>query len=405
MEDTDIQIRSDEVQELMNFIPSRIVQWGITVIFLTLLVALYVAWRIEYPDVINARVKIVSVPPPIDLIARVDGKLTLFVQDMSIVTSGTRLAIIENPADLKDVFALKKSLESFQSSIKTPAGITNVVFDRTASLGTLQSTYNEFIKNLLSYQLILKHTADPSAQSVAPRYGDHVSKLVHDRAILNEELDIARRKFESNKILFDKGRISALSLAEYKETYNKKKTSLNYIDAEIEYATDNLVLTIELMYKRLESQLAQWEHTYVFYAPINGTVSLFEFWNNNQFVDSGDTVLTIIPKSSTIIGKVLMPVAGSGKVEQGQKVLIKCDSYPYREYGFVTGYVDTMSLIAHNNQYIVKVQLPNGLTTTSNKELGFKQEMDGSAMIITKEARLITRIFNQFRHIFASSSF
>lgn len=405
MEKNEIQIRSDEVQELMSFIPSRMVQWGITVIFVTLLVALYVAWLIEYPDVINARVKIISSPPPIDLVARVAGKLTLFAQDQSVVTAGTRLAIIENPADTSDVFALKKHLESFQYSIDDPAGITNIIFDRTASLGALQNTYNEFIKNLISYQLILKHTASRPSEMIAPRYGDHVSKLVHDRAILVEELEVAKKKYESNKILLEKGLISALTLAEFEEAYNKKKTSLDYINAEIQYVKNNLILSIELMYKRLESQLAEWEHTYVFYSPINGTVSLFEFWNNNQYVDAGDTVLTIIPKTSEILGKVLMPVAGSGKVEKGQKVLIKCNSFPFREYGFVKGSVDSMSLIPQDNQYIVRVTLPDGLRTTFDNELDFKQEMEGTAMIITREDRLITRIFYQFRHIFTSSSF
>ena len=404
MNHSDIQLRSDEVQELMSFIPSRIIRWGITVIFLTVLIMLYVSWLIQYPDVINARVKIVSTPPPIGLIARADGRLTLFVQDQSSVTAGTTLAIIENPADSDDVFVLQHVLEQFPALLARPQSLTNISIDRSASLGELQDTYNDFIKTLLSYQLILVHTSsNTSLAATAPLYGDHVSKLVHDKVILTEELDVSRKKFQSNKILLDKGLVSEIALAEYEQEFKNKKASLDYVNAEIQYVKNNLILSLELMTKQLESQIAEWEHTYLLRAPVSGVISLFEFWNNNQYVKNGSTVLTIIPHASAIVGKLLLPVAGSGKVEPGQDVYITCDSYPYREYGFVRGKVDTMSLIAHDNQYLVQVILTDGLKTTFNKELEFKQEMDGNARIITKKKRLIERIFSQFRHIFSSS--
>ena len=49
--------------------------------------------------------------------------------------------------------------------------------------------------------------------------------------------------------------------------------------------------------------------------------------------------------------------------------------------------------------YFVDVELPQKLITSYNKEIDFKQEMQGSAEIITEDLRLIERFFYQFREV------
>jgi len=44
--------------------------------------------------------------------------------------------------------------------------------------------------------------------------------------------------------------------------------------------------------------------------------------------------------------------------------------------------------------------LPKTLITSYNKEIEFKQEMQGVAEIITEDLRLIERVFYQFKKIF-----
>ena len=46
------------------------------------------------------------------------------------------------------------------------------------------------------------------------------------------------------------------------------------------------------------------------------------------------------------------------------------------------------------------MSLPNILITTHDKEIEFKQEMQGVAEIITEDLRLIERVFYQFKEIF-----
>ncbi len=402
-DDLDLYTKSDEVQEVMNYVPHWIVRSGITIVFITILMLLGVSWLIKYPDVIKARVTIISQTPPIKVVARSNGKLTLYVKDHDPVTPGKILAVIENPANIEDVFVLKKKMEKFKSFLKNPGSITNIVFDRTASLGELQDTYTEFIKNINSLKLILEHENNDNLEGISPTYGDEISKLVYQKVLLTKDLKVAEKKYTSSKILFKKGLLSEMELADIEVEFKKKLDTMAYVKGDIKYVKNNLILSIQLTYKRLESQLDEWNYKYVLIAAIKGNVSFFDFWSNNQFVNAGDDVMTVVPKSHNIIGKVYLPIAGSGKVKKGQKVNIQCDNYPCREYGFVKGEVASISLMPQNDQFLVNVELPDGLNTTFNKKLDFKQEMDGTASIVTEDLRLIQRFFNEFRYLFSSS--
>lgn len=77
------------------------------------------------------------------------------------------------------------------------------------------------------------------------------------------------------------------------------------------------------------------------------------------------------------------------------------NGYPDNEFGLLKGKVKEISLTPNNEGlYLLDVELPNKLITTFGIEIEFKQEMQGTAEIITDDLRLIERIFYQFRKIF-----
>ncbi|HCY80374.1 MAG TPA: HlyD family secretion protein, partial [Xanthomarina gelatinilytica] len=67
----------------------------------------------------------------------------------------------------------------------------------------------------------------------------------------------------------------------------------------------------------------------------------------------------------------------------------------------LNGTVKNISLIADSEGfYYIDVALPQKLITSYNKVIDFKQEMRGSAEIITEDLRLIERFFYQLINIF-----
>ena len=84
----------------------------------------------------------------------------------------------------------------------------------------------------------------------------------------------------------------------------------------------------------------------------------------------------------------------------GQKVHMKLSGFPYLEFGILKGTVSSISLVPEKEGYIAGIDLDDGMTTSYQQQLKFIQQMDGTAEIITKKMRLITRLINPLKVFF-----
>ena len=50
----EIELRSEEVQEVMSHVPVWILRWGITVLFCIVIILLIGSYLFKYPDVLEA---------------------------------------------------------------------------------------------------------------------------------------------------------------------------------------------------------------------------------------------------------------------------------------------------------------------------------------------------------------
>ncbi len=156
----------------------------------------------------------------------------------------------------------------------------------------------------------------------------------------------------------------------------------------------------------LRAQVRIWENTYLIISPIDGIVSFTKFWKQNQVVARDEPVLSIVPNQpGNFIGRMDLRMQRSGKVKPGQAVNIKLTGYPYLEYGMVRGVVKSKSLVPSGDSYVIEITLPDGLKTLYNRELGFTQNMQGTAEIMTDSLRLLQKVVNPFRHLATKNRF
>ena len=95
-----------------------------------------------------------------------------------------------------------------------------------------------------------------------------------------------------------------------------------------------------------------------------------------------------------------MPVANSGKVRQGQEVIIKLANYPFQQYGTLSGKVKHISNVANKQDisYTVFVTIPE-LSTSLGQEIPLDRELLGKAEIITEKLTLMQRMLYGFRKL------
>lgn len=75
MDGKKIELRSEEVQEVMGQIPAWIVRWGITLLFVVVLALLVGSYFFIYPDVIETEMTLTSREPVVKAVARSSGKI------------------------------------------------------------------------------------------------------------------------------------------------------------------------------------------------------------------------------------------------------------------------------------------------------------------------------------------
>jgi HlyD family secretion protein len=423
-----IENRSDDVQEILTQMPSWVVRWGITVIFAAIAILITASFVIKYPDIITARVVVTTPIPPVKVVAQSSGKiLQLLVKDNQTVKVGTVLAVIENPASTEDVTALRIQLNRFQGVLTQPELASDIQLEKYTALGEIQSDYSNFVQNFLEYQFAIRtNFAASKAASLHQQslyYKDLDGKFAQQKELLVRDVELTRRKYENDKGLKSSGYLSESELATSESAYLQKKYALqsvetNALNNSIRLAETQksilelrqqfseklyqLTVLMQESYKKLVSRLDMWEQKYIMKAPIDGSVSFFKVWSNNQFVTSGEEVLAVVPPSAVLSGKAYLPRDGSGKVKPGQMVKLKFDSYPYYQFGAVDGKVESVAQVSKDNEYLTEISLPNGLRTNYNKTLDFKQEMQASGEIITEDLRLIDRVFYRFRYLITS---
>lgn len=163
----------------------------------------------------------------------------------------------------------------------------------------------------------------------------------------------------------------------------------------------SLLKNVIQAFNQLKKAIKDWEQLYVLQSNMSGTVSFLSYWNTNQTVNQGDLVFTIIPSENTsFIAKLKAQAHNSGKIKIGQGVNIKLENFPDTEFGVLNGTIKSVSLILDKEGfYLIDVELPKKLITSYKKEIDFKQEMRGTAEIITEDLRLIERFFYEFRKI------
>ena len=416
----EIELRSEEFNEVLSVMPAWIIRWGITMIACVVLILIMGSAIFKYPDIISSTVTLTGTTPVSAVVARTSGKLQeLYVENNQRVKANTLLAVIENPAKPNDIIRLKELVKQAENNLDTIALIPS----QQLQLGSLQSLYSSFYLSMSEYKQFkelayhLKKIDLVKARIVKNEV--YYRNMLKQKDLSGEQAKIAHQQYARDSLLGVKGLISKETVEESCSRYLQSFLSVENMDRSLENLQIQLVQMDESLYdteyqyldqkntletklrsfiNQLRTEIDTWEINYALITPVDGEITLTQYWTKNQNVTAGNIVFNIVPANQgEIIGKALLPTERSGKVKKGQKVNIRFSNYPDEEFGVVKGVVRNISLIPVTNEqnvksYMVDIQLPNGLRTSYNKKLPFLPEMEGQADIITEDITLLERL-------------
>ena len=424
-----IELGSD-VREFMSRPPHWLLRSGTTALAAFLALLLILSVIIKYPDTIIARVTVTGTQPVMEVVARQSGHLeSLRVREGQRVKKGEVLAVMQSAAQPATVLGLADKLRQLQARIAEEKAILDVSFEPRPDLGQLQEQYADFLN---AFRLFQSRLSDDYAEKAGELLSKQleakktqITSLRSQAEMMHRELDLGREKVARLRSLHKDQSISTAELQEQEvalleqmraETGGQRTLSEAEVEAskaekelrDLEHERTETLRTareeLRARLNKLVGAIELWEADYVFRAPGNGKVAFYDFWSDQQFVTAGKQVFLVVPETTRLIGRMSVSQGGSGKIKPGQSVWIRFDDFPYKEFGIVSGKVQSISQVAREGANLVLVDIPYPLATSFHKRLLFKQDMVGEARIVTEDIRLLGRILYEIRRAFVNNT-
>ena len=430
MKHEEIELKSEELQDVMGKIPPWILRWGATLLFVIVVVIITGSGFFKYPDIIITDMTLTGRYPVAQIVSRSSGKISaLYVSDGQGVRVNTVLAVIENPASTEDVLRVKQLLQTKSD----PVGIINAIRNNTSedktvstgelSLGDIQPIYTSFMNSLNDYDnyysLDYFKKKIMATREQVNKYRAYYENQQSRQKVMEEQYKLSVLQYSRDSSLFVHGVISPSEHDNAASAYLESQYSLEngyatlenlliqigemettLLDMELQQAEKESVLihSYNTAAEQLINAINSWELNYCLTAPIDGKITFNKYWNENQFIQTGEDVFTVVPdEKEKIIGRALLPIARSGKVKTGQRAIIRFANYPDQEFGIVEGVVNSISLVPLEGNFQVEILLPNGLITNYGKILSVSYEMKATAEVVTENLSLLERFFMPMR--------
>lgn len=415
----DLDIRSEEVQEIIGKPPHWLVRAGISVFFCVLALIFIAASFVKYPEMIKSQLTLTAINAPKTIESKISGKIVhLFKDNKSEVLEGDVLGWMESTGDHRSVKSLSIEVDSLQNwianskyeNIKT-SQILNI-----QNLGELQIRVQAFAQIYSEFKLYVPGAYYSVRKKILEEEQGYTANLLSNLELQNEiqqaNYEIAKQEFEAQKQLADKELIARLDLLKAESELSNKRLPLQQTESaiinnqmaqmsklkeimELERQSNEQASKLSQALFSLKSAIEEWESKYVLKASVSGKLTYSGSIQEQQIYNVGEEIFYIKPPNTEFFGEMRISQASYGKIREGQEVLVRFSGYPYHEYGSVAGTIEYLSEIpVRDSLFFARVNFPNGLVTNYGKTLPPTNGMKGQAEIITQDMRLLKRVYN-----------
>jgi multidrug resistance efflux pump len=420
-----IHKKSDFVTDVLEKTPSWIVTWGNSLFLIFLLLLILLSFIIKYPDTIKSRTILTLQNPPVPVLSESHGEIVeILFQDKDTVNQGDIVLKTFSRASFDDIELLRKSLIDLDT-ITTLVGYVEFNLPEGLALGELSEQYSSMLKNYKDFQFwIGQNTALGKIQIMK----QEIYKLLElnqsikrQQVLFSKKFDLSQKNHTRNIKIHKSGVISDRELEVSETSYldeqrqiedynitqiNNKiriqqiKSEMNNLSSDSQERSSVSLNALKESVVVLKDAIEGWEKSYIARAPIDGIISMDNSIKLEHHVKHEVKLFDVLPNGKNEIEGILeMSTMNTGEINVGTKVLIQLDAFPYDSYGMLQATISDISLLPMNTEdgskIEAKLKIGGSLHTNYGKNLEFKPNMSGTAIIIKKDRLLIERIFSK----------
>lgn len=423
----DINIRSEEILEILSTPPQWLVRWGTLAAFVALVLLGWVGYWVKYPDMVAAEV-VVSAAEPLQ---RLNPKEDVYIEHLLLksedtVRAGQAIVVFRSQADFKHVYALSDILVQVGNQTENDSLLLNLFIPKSWLLGELKPYVYDYAEKQRQYQLQLSGQLDNlDGRELRSRISTEqaeIRALKREQDRLNAQLQLARENTIREQNLASQSKSQQSQVRRLKAEEMALEGQLQTLEAEIKGKESEIRIisrglegyrgstkdsrlefskALRNSYQNLLANTEKWINKYTLTSSVNGVVmfdkSLREgyYW---QYQNGRDLAVISPLQTNEIVGRGGLKANGSGKVAVDQEVIVKFENYPFHEFGAVTAKVSWKGKVPTLEGKIpFEIKFPNPLVTSSNYTLELTPEMKGQAEIITAKKSLLVWIFERLR--------
>lgn len=413
------ELVSDEINDIISHKPHWIVHHSASFIGLIALGMLVFSWFIHYPDVLKVPMDIVALHSPKKIMARSEGKLQmLLVENGASVEARQPLAFLQSTGNHRDVLGIRQWIDTVET-LTAKVGLHAIRSFRLPdkiSLGELQQSYLEF---QTVYSETLQTFAGGFYQQKLEALAMDISFiedqnriLLKQKQLLEEDYAIQKNEYTMKAQLAREKVIAPLEFGQDKSKFISKSSEIQQMETQLLSQKVTLhnkqkeVMELKKQISDLQSKfytsllvfksnVEEWIARYVAVSPESGKLQFVSALQENQHIAIDQQLFYVEPANSLFYGNISARQAGLGKVKVGQDVVIRVESYPSAEFGYLKGKISFISpLLVKDSSFLIHVQLPDGMYTNYNKVIPFRDNLKASAEIITQDRRLLEKLFS-----------
>ncbi|WP_455669066.1 HlyD family secretion protein [Phocaeicola sp.] len=363
-----VEIYSRENNDMLGDMPEWLIHTGSYIVYGLIVFLIAGTALFKYPDTIRKTITIDDIGSAEWITANQAGMIErFFVENQSPVKRNDTLGILKNTASLADVKRFCNVLTNIEWYYRTDdiKYLQDYPFDLI--MGEMSPAYEQFTQAVRT--CVMYHEFDLYPQK---------------KKFLDEEM----------RILNASGQANALDILKVKR---------ELFDLEINHKTElgKNRRMLELAYETMINSLKTWDKKYLIKSNYDGIVVWGKSWGMSSRVNEGDTLCTVISKQQgNPLGHIKLSQDEVAEIAVGDKVNIELNKYPTHSYGVLPGEIASVSFVPYNKSYAVEVDFPEGLVTTSKKEIKYEIDMSGKAEIITSSRSILSRIFAPIYELF-----
>lgn len=412
--------RPDALQDFLSTPPTWLLHSGMGLMCTFVFAALAMSWFIRYPDRIQATVLIRTHQAPVEVVCASGGRLdSILVSDQQWVAQGQPLCLLQNTANWADIQVVERML-------KPPSITKRRQFHTAMQLGDVQTSFAAWQQIRQGLQQFLAQTLTQeqiaALQQEAQHNGELAQALDQRRELYQQELELVQREYERARVLNTQKVISDQELENKKTAWLQARRSAHNMHEEAiqnrvqmeQLHTEQLRLRAEYQNEwndhqrnlqqatqQLQAAIALWKQSFLITAPIDGQLAWQTGLGQGQYINGSKAPGTIIPAGTQgLVAICTAPTTGIGRMSIGNRVQIDLDAFPPDEFGHLKGKVQYISRLPSPDQegkfnYQIEVQLPDKLRSSYGKIIPFRQNLSGTARIVTKERRMLEKLIGK----------